>query len=600
MEYRQIWEEFSFAQVLEQAPWWVVSAVIHLILIIILAAINFTTIPPKRREILINTEFVEVMERERPVTQRNIFDETSEEVADVQAEAEAELEEVAGEVPVLRVEPISLSKIASLLGRGEGEQFDASAGNLTGLLGKVGASRPFDVRSVVDALAEEILKEIQRRELLVVMLFDESQSLLEDRVIIGKQIHKTIGDLRKEMTPREAARLKWSVVSYGEKPTLVLQPTGNLDEVLDALSNRIQTDKTGKENIIQALEFVMKSLGALGKRMFVVVVTDEEGSDVRDRDKMLAVLDTMKRQKTRLFVFGRESAFQSPTVPEWLRDKNGERLGPWGTVHRGIESAGQEWFRPEWFLIPTWGHVLSGFGCYVQSMLAHQTGGIFFILSEVPSAYDEEKLEKIQPEWDLPQVYEQRVEASRLRKTLATVFKEFHKLTPRNGSWPWLNELDRLKVQTEYKLNQGKKAAQLVDNAISQLEALAGKRNSEKFAKERWAANYDLTMAELLRLKFLLREYQWILRNCLRRGYPKPQKGRKFNLFTMRYDYAATEPMSGRRGMRDWEKAKDALQSVMNRHDGTPHGEAARYELRHTVPIKLIPTFYIEPTRPKL
>jgi len=433
-------------------------------------------------------------------------------------------------------------------------------------------------------------------------LFDESQSLLEDRGIIGKQIHKTIGDLRKEMTPREAARLKWSVVSYGEKPTLVLQPTGNLDEVLDALSNKIQTDKTGKENIIQALEFVMRSLGALGKRMFVVVVTDEEGSDVRDRDKMLAVLDTMKRQKTRLFVFGRESAFQMKRLKEWLRDKNGERLGPWGWTERGLESADFEFFKPDWFMVPMYrdNGVPAGFGNYVQSMLAHQTGGTFFILSEVPSAYDEEKLEKYQPEWDPPNIYEQRQKESSLRSTMSYMFDEFDKLRPRHGGWHWITELDRLKAATNEKLQAAEKALDLIENGIDKMERLAAKRNKEKSGRERWTANYDLAMAEMYRLRFLFREYIDVVRDALRGGFPKPERGRKFNIFSINFDFRASEARTGRRGMRDWAKAKDALEAVMDRYDGTPYGEAARHELKHTAPLNMRPIFYIEPTRPKM
>jgi len=598
-----MWEEFSFADVLEQAPWWVVSAVIHLILIILLAAVNFTTIPAKRRDVYINTEFVEVMERERPVTQRNIFDDTSADAENVQQEAQTELENLQVEVPVLRAQPISMNQIAGLLNKGE-TSFDASGSNLSGLLGKIGQSRMHTVRSVVDALAEEILKEVGKRELLVVMLYDESQSLLEDRRVIGLQLKKTIGDLKKEMTPREAMRLKWSVVSYGDKPTMCLQPTGDLQQVLEATQN-VKTDTTGREDLIEALEFVLNTLGKLGKKMFIVVVTDEQGTDAdvrfaRNRTNVLKILQALKARQARLFVFGREASFQCYTVPEWLRDKNGERLGPWGTVHRGLETCDQEFFKSEWFLIPYWHHIPAGYGCYVQSMLAYQTGGTYFIVSEVPSAYDEEKLENYKPEWDPPDVYEARTKESKLRFAMSTLFKQFKDLTPKNGSWPWLNQLYQLKAQTTYKMEQAKKGFDLVDDAIDRLEGMAGRSKSEKVAKVRWEANYDLTMGELHRLRFLLREYQEVCKDVLRHGYPKPEKGKKFNLFHFYYDYKATEAVSGRRGNRDWQIAKDALNRVADKHDGVPHGDCAKYELRHTVPLYLRPTFYIEPTRPKM
>ena len=332
--HRQIFAPTDIAELMNQAPWWVVSLVIHGILLIVLATISFTGPPQKRKEVMINTEFVEIEEYERPVTTRNVLSEETVESESVEEVAESQLDDVSAEVPVMRVAPISMSDIAGLVTTGAGFDFNASGSGMGGLLGRVGTGGHFTIKTVVDALAGEILKSIQKHDLLVVMLFDESKSLLEDRKLIARQVQKTIGDLKKEMTPKEAARLKWAVVSYGEKATRWLNPTGDLEKVVEA-TGKVKVDTTGKENVIEALNFTMKNFGALGKPMFVVLVTDEEGSDVTKQEEVTAALQRMVAAKTRLFVFGREASYQLPKIKEWLRDKNGERLGPWGDADRG-------------------------------------------------------------------------------------------------------------------------------------------------------------------------------------------------------------------------------------------------------------------------
>ena len=599
--HRQIFAPTDIAELMNQAPWWVVSLVIHGILLIVLATISFTGPQQKRREVMINTEFVEVEEYERPVTTRNVLSEETVESESVEEVAENQLEDVSTEVPVMRVAPISMSDIAGLVQTGAGFDFNASGSGMGGLLGRVGTGGHFTIKTVVDALAGEILKTIQKHDLLVVMVFDESKSLLEDRKLIARQVQKTIGDLKKEMTPKEAARLKWAVVSFGEKPTRWLNPTGDLEKVVEA-TEKVKVDTSGKEQVIEAINFTMKNFGTLGKQMFVVLVTDEEGSDVKKTEDVNAALQRMIAAKTRLFVFGREASFQREQVQEWLRDKNGERMGPWGWAHRGLDSCEHEFFVSEWFMIPTYHNqgVPAGFGCWLQSMLAHQTGGTYYILSDVPSKYDDEMMDKYRPEWEPKEVYKRHTEASRMRATMNKLFQDFHGTRPRHHSWPWITNLERLKAEAKNKVDCATRASKIVEEAIDRLEPMKGKSKREKISPKRWEANYDLCIAELYRLRFVLAEYSFLWKQCLKKGFPKPKKRQKFNLFRIIWDRKATEAATGRRGNRALDAAKAALDKVIEKHRGTPWEATAKNERHFATPLRVEPAFWIEPTRPKL
>ncbi|MEW6354967.1 MAG: vWA domain-containing protein, partial [Planctomycetota bacterium] len=587
----------DIAELMNQAPWWVVSLVIHGILLIVLAAINFSTGGAKRKEVTINTEFVEIEDYERPVVTRNVLSEETVESESVQEVAESNLQDVSTEVPVMRVAPISMNAIAGLVSQGSGFDFNASGTGMGGLLGRVGSGQRYTIKTVVDALAGEILKDIQKHDLLVVMLFDESKSLLEDRKLIARQIQKTVGDLKKEMTPREAQRLKWAVVSYGEKPTMWLQPTGELEKVVEA-TDKVKVDTTGLENVIDAINFTMKNLGVLRKPMFVVLVTDEEGSDVKKTENVTTALNSMVSSKTRLFVFGREASFQLAQVREWLRDKNGERMGPWGDAERGIESCEYEYFPSDWFWTGqrSYNGVPSGFGCWVQSMLAHQSGGTYYILSDVPSKYDDEMMEEYKPEWEPRDVYVKRTESSRMRSVLSKLFTDYPLTRPSH----WITQLERLQAQTKEFNKKAEGMRKLAERAIDDLEPMKSKSRREKYAPKRWQANYDLAMAMLYKLKFIAGEYVQVTNDALRKGFPKPQARQKFNIFSIYYDNKATEAVTGRRGDREMAKARDMLSQVIQEYKGTPWSEIAKHELARTYPLKMTPIFYIEPTRPKL
>ncbi|NOZ22042.1 MAG: VWA domain-containing protein [Planctomycetes bacterium] len=589
--HREVFTRVDVAHMMNQAPWWVVSLVIHGILLVILAAINFSGPPRPHKWVHIDSGLVVLTPPEIPVpTRPQMVGPDCGIPEDPGTKAEKAMNVVKNDVPVARppvIGPKTLSRLFDKIGQ---PGFRPAGGG--DLFKEIRPGRISDRHAVVDDLAKQILKAIERHDLLVVLLYDESKSLIEDRKLIARQIRKTVGDLQAEMKPRERQKLRWAVVSYGEKPTLWLQPTGDLKELVDA-TDKIGVDESGKENVIEAIHFTMQNLGVLGKHIFLVLVTDEEGDDTRDRTRVNAALQSMQAAKARLFVFGREASFQLAKVREWMRDpKTGERIGSWGWADRGIESCRQEFFPADWFWNAQYSFngVPAGFGCWVQSMLAKQTGGTYYMLSDAPPKYDDEILAEYEPEWEPTDVYAKRTETSRLRKTMEKLFADYAVLRPTH----WLTQLHRVKAQTKEENRKAQRLLKLVDRALDELEPLRSQSRKEKYAGKRWQANYDLTMAQLARLKFQIREYIHVTDQALRRGFPKPKKRQKFNLFAVTYDRQATEAASGRRGDREMERARDMLTRVARDYNGTPWAEIAKQELRRTMPLEMRPIFYIQ------
>jgi tetratricopeptide (TPR) repeat protein len=362
---------------------------------------------------------------------------------------------------------------------------------------------------------------------------------------------------------------------------------------------KARIDETGVENVCAAISFAVKTFLPMNKKMFLIIITDEEGDDTKNDKAFMQALQDMQTAKARLYVFGREAQFQQSNAFEWLRDAKGERVGPWFWAQRGIESCQQEFFTTDWLFNHHRSERLigSGFGCWSLTTLADLTKGVFFILAEVPSPYDEEKLEKFKPEWVTRADYTARNVKSKLRASLRKIVDEWKQLDPP----PWLTQLDRLKAERDEAIGKAEKALKFVEGAIDEMEALHGHRSGEKFAKMRWQGNYDLAMAELYKFRFMLRDYIAALRNTRTAGFPKPKPNQKFNVYRMLYNNTLTEPRTGQRGLKEWEQAKKAFDQIINNneYDGTPWSEVAKHEKATTAPIWVYPTFHVEPTRPK-
>jgi len=587
--------------VIGQAPWWLCSALVHLVLIAILATITFTTIEPPAHTVPIRSGLEPIDERV-PSREIDIFSPEPGEPGTVlptagpdARRADDTFKEIKGAVPEITVPGPDESDLTSIVGRRRisslWNPFSLGSGFPSPTI-PVQNGNSGTIADAMDSLAEHILKAItQRYDLLVVLLFDESRSLLEDRHIMMQKITRVTGDLK--LKPEETERLKWAVVSYGYKPTLWMQPTSNMAELLQAIK-QVKIDETGVENVCAAISLACKTLGPLGRKMYLVVITDEEGDDTHNEKAYTQALKNLQATNSRLFVFGRESLFQQQNAFEWLRDSKGERVGPWFWAQRGVESCQQEFFTTDWLFNHhrTGRQVGAGFGCWSLSTLAEMTKGTFYILSEVSSAYDENDLGKYRPEWVTPAEYAERTMKSKMRATLRRVIDDWRKADPPPTLW----QFDQLKKERDEAIARGEKALKFVEAAIPEMEVLRARRAAEKYARERWQANYDLVLAELYKFRFMLRDYVAVLRETRTAGFPKPRPDQRFNHYRILYNTTLTQPHTGARGTREWEQAKAAFDEIQKTYYGTPWAEAAKFGKTTMAPITIFPAFDVTGT----
>ena len=176
-----------------------------------------------------------------------------------------------------------------------------------------------------------------------------------------------------------------------------------------------------------------------------------------------------------------------------------------------------------------------------------------------------------------------------MRATLRRVIGDWQKLDPPPALW----QLDQLNKERDEAIANGEKALKFVEGAIPEMESLRARRTAEKYARQRWQANYDLVLAQLYKFRFMLRDYVAVLRQTRTAGLPKPRPDQRFNEYRILYNTALTQPHTGLRGVREWEQAKAAFDEVQKTYEGTPWAEAAKFEKMTMAPITIFPALNV-------
>jgi len=589
--------------------WLLVSLFIHAVILGALAFFKFGGVIAPPAPVKIDTDLVESFERQEPVTRRVVLD-VNKAISDESRAAAVRktLQGTGGDLPIIAVEKPDLAGLGlDLLGASKGgAEVGSLVANTSNLTRKIALGKPKDYQAVLDATAKAILATISRSRLLVVLLFDESRSLIEDRKIISQQLERIFEDLRLHVTDEEEKRLRWAVVSFSGKPTLWLQPTDKIVAVQRAIA-KVKVDITGKENPIEGIRYCISKWKSKDKRMMILLVSDEAGDDAypepdpRTRKVPpdakqpieLAIKD-MRKNNVRLYVLGREAALMKKTVPEWIEV---DGIRDWNWINRGYPSRRLEFLPPYRFHMPS-AYQPSGFGCYPLSTLAMQTDGQFFVLSDKPSPWDEDRLAAYQPEWCTPTEYDRRTEKSKLRSTILRIVQEcsekrprFEYLFVRSGRWEeQVRECDKIITRTDDYIAWCKES-------LSELGKLRRQRDREKHSRKRWQANYDMVIGQLYRLEFEMYQYRAIVRDLSKRIEKRKrmpaEKGKlhvRFWVERARRDERGRyveKIHGGKDAQRALEKARKALSFVEREHAGTPWAAYAAYLKRDLVPVQL-------------
>ncbi|MEW6359252.1 MAG: vWA domain-containing protein [Planctomycetota bacterium] len=595
------WLREIFALQADRPRWWAAVVAADLAIILLSFAVFFQMVfriapevTPSRQEFALAQPKVEIAPVETSIPMPD-FDVEPKPAREPVEEMAAELARRAAREREFEFRPASFVQISEWVAPAHLPEFDPSGARIAEPLERAPYRRPFDIGSVVGTVADEVKKELAaRREVILVLMLDESSNLERDRRLIAKEVAKEIRELANRMSAKQATRLQLALVSFGQTPTLHLGPTDNPAALSEAIP-RVKSDPSGKENVIHAIRFALDKIKAPDRRKFLLVLSDEEGSDTGDDALVDAALAELKKSDARLYIFGKEALFQQRLVREWLRDERGERIGPSEWVPRGIETARQEFFTPDWLFSPYTGrNIPAGFGSFVLSMLARQSGGAYYILRDAPSEYDDALLAKYEPEWVTRKEYDARVNKNQLRRSIRNVIDEWSKARP-SHTLGGLTEIGRIEEAAKEEIAKAEQSLNLVERGIAELESTP--RKLWKKETERWQANYDLTLAQLYKFRFLLREYALLLKNCLRDGFPKPGARQKFNLYHVTCDLRAAA--QGGRGEKDRKRAEAALDYVAEHYKGTPWGKAAEDEKKYLSPLSIKPGYHVQSAKPK-
>ena len=596
-----------------ESPFWVVSLIVHLVLLIALA---FTFIGVPRQEVaveIISSQDEELIpEEDITVPQEfNISKDPLDEVgADSDAGAEMALSKAEfiadiSEVPT----PVEIPETKNAefhldLNTDVAKGIEFSNVAVKGSVGEnaTGAS------GAIDRITQEILVQLEERPTTVVWLFDQSASLLRQRQEVLERIDRVYEQLSViEATGNEAFSkhtekpLLTSVFAFGESVSkLTAEPTDNVAEIKEAIAG-VERDDSGIERVFTAIYAAAKEFEPMRKistrtrepkrNVMLIVISDEAGDDL---DGLDPTVQLCRKLEMPVYVIGIPAPFGRRETPvKWVDpDPNYDQTPQWTTVNQGPES-----LAPEGIKLYFAGEredtapIDSGFGPYALTRICYETGGIYFAVhpnrrtgsrltrqeTDAYSAYlsyffDRDKMRRYQPDYVSAEKYWELVSINKSRMSLVQAAQQSW-VKSLESPQTRFEKLDEASFVREVTLAQQKAAS--LEPTINELYASLsiGESDREKETSPRWQAGYDLAMGRVLAVKVRTESYNMMLAQAKTGLKFKDPKSNTWNL------EAANEISTGSQMKKYAEKAKEYLQRVIDEHDGTPWALMAKREL---------------------
>jgi len=491
---------------------------------------------------------------------------------------------------------------------------DLGSGQVTGEIGRVVEG----YGAALGQMTQELLRLLREQRVLVVWLFDESDSMRDDQKEIRERFFKVYEELG--LVQKSDSRLKASneallsaVMSFGESVTEhTAKPTANADEIKAAIDN-IKIDETGTENMCAAIQAaVIKYKGLVRsqrRKLVVIVVSDESGDDGSNIEETIEVCRTVKAP---VYVLGHYSVFGFPYASvHWVDPKY--QTHHWLRINRGPETPEPECLQFDG-LHERHDAFSSGFGPYEQVRIAKQTGGIFFMLpgneDNLSGAGSHE-----QRKFDLLDMREYQPDLSSRQDY--TKDRGNHKF--REAQWQVINVLNPYKSDDQHKSlhmqeygysiesssfdQQGKVTYDyamttmgILNDQIRVLDSV--KKLRDKEASARWRANYDLMHAQCL--AYRVRLYQLIIsleQHQKLRPVPANPKNNQWDIHRVK-DLLEPDKEQVKRFRVDYDEVKkqnktaiSELEAVIENHSRTPYARRAQWELDHGFGMKFVEVF---------
>jgi hypothetical protein len=462
--------------------------------------------------------------------------------------------------------------------------------------------------AALDRLTQELMRMMRTHELLVVWLFDQSESMKDDQLEIKSRLHRVYEELK--LVDSEAANqprrknkdqdiLLTAIASFGDKYHVhTPKPTGKTAELMAAIE-QIPVDPTGNENTCQS---IMAAIGQFrgytargGRKLVLVVVSDESGDDgeyVEDAIQMA------KSARAPIYILGREAVFGSLYAHvQWRQPETGHLF--YLPIRRGPETPFAEQLQYDGFRRRRDSH-MSGFGPYEQVRICRDTGGIFFQLPHEQqdlNDLDNRKFEMLDVREYLPKLESRREYAAQrdqspFRKAIWDVIVMLNPYEPANQGlelpdheWFHVTPAESNSAVVE-RLKQITLVLAGMAAAQQRLESVKGLRGKEPSV--RWRANYDLMYAQLYAYRVRLFQYAIAL-DQFGKTMPQRIKNPKSNRWSIRTGVAqlvmpdaAQEKflkITGDQLKEAHQKAREQLAFVVQEHPRTSWARRAEWEL---------------------
>ncbi|MBM4075430.1 MAG: VWA domain-containing protein, partial [Planctomycetes bacterium] len=455
-------------------------------------------------------------------------------------------------------------------------------------------------------ITQELIRLMRETKILVVWLFDESDSMKDDQMEIRERFYKVYDELG--VVQKQDAKLKQSdetiltsVMSYGNKVAEhTSKITSNNTEIKHAIDN-IKVDTSGLENMCAAVSAAVgkysKIANAQKRRLVVIVVTDESGDD---GDHVEETIQKCKIAGAPVYFLGHYSVFGYPYAHiRWIDPVY--KLHHWIQINRGPETPHPECLQFDG-LHGRWDVFSSGFGPYEQVRIAKQTGGIFFMLPGKEDnltgagSVEERKFDLLDMKEYLPDLssrvaYSKERDLSKFREVQWKVIVALNPHIDPNKEALNIQEHrysikdGEFKTQSTKTFNQAMKVMGLLSEAVRVLDSVKKLRDREP--SERWRANFDLMHAQCM--AYRVRLFQLMLAiDGHNREKPAPLDP-KNNYWDIQRTQRMLEPTKEQIKLtkvdldelnRQNELARAEFQSVIENHPRTPYARRAQFELQ--------------------
>lgn len=470
--------------------------------------------------------------------------------------------------------------------------------------------------AAMSRLTREILRMMRESKVMVVWLFDESESMKDDQQEIADQFHKIYEELGiaaksdKELSKRpKGDRLQdevllTAITSYGEKLNFLLDPpSGDVEKIREAIG-KIQIDKSGKENMCTAIREAISKYrtmaGRQDRRLVLVLVSDESGDDGQFVEE---ALQEAKRANSPIYILGREAVFGYPYASQrWVDPKF--NIPFWIRMNRGPETALPEALQWDGFGARDDAYQ-SGFGPYEQVRLVKETGGVYFMLPgdeenlSGAGAHNRRKFDFLAMKEYQPKLTSRReYEAERAKHPFRmTVWNVIVKMNPHIDKQLSVRRHhyrpQEFAQEARTNFDKAVRALGLADQAVAVIEkARPGRDHEESW---RWRAAYDLLYAQLL--TYRVRLFQYLLALDKHVKNPPPFKDPKNNEWNVTYvkEMLPPDPEQVKATKIDIDvleeqrkKAIELYQFVLKEHPGTAWARRAEQELGYGFGIRFV------------